>query len=426
MRITILTMGTRGDVQPYLALALGLKASGHAVKLAASKDFAAMVTERGVDFAPLRFDIRQFLEDPANRGAFESKRAALALYRRVGPMMRGVLDDAWLAAQGADAILYHPKILNGPDIAEKLRVPGWIAFYLPALSPTRAFASPLLPGPPSWGGWLNRLSHHFFLRLMIVPFFRLINRWRVEALGLPREPYRGATWRRYGPRVMKLYGFSRHLVAPPGDWDKSAQVTGQWFLDSAANWTPPPELAEFLAAGPPAVAVGFGSIAGRTPERTTELVLEGLRLAGQRGVVVGGWGGLQRAEAPATVRFVEAVPYHWLLPRVAAVVHHGGAGSTAEGLRAGKPTVVCPFFGDQPYWGRRVQALGVGPAPVPQKRMTAAALAAAIREAVSNEEMRRRAEGLGGSLRAEKGVERAVELIEQELMGQGGVPAGPG
>jgi sterol 3beta-glucosyltransferase len=192
-------------------------------------------------------------------------------------------------------------------------------------------------------------------------------------------------------------------------------MTGQWFLDRPADWTPPEDLSRFLAAGPAPVFVGFGSIAGRSPSQTTALVLEALQIAGQRAVVVTGWGGLCTIQAPATVQFVDAAPYEWLFPHTAAVVHHGGAGSTAEGLRAGKPSVICPFFGDQPFWGKRVYALGAGPRPLPQKGLTAQALALAIKTAVTDAGIRRRAEALGEKLRAEKGVQRAVQLIHAAL-----------
>jgi sterol 3beta-glucosyltransferase len=188
-------------------------------------------------------------------------------------------------------------------------------------------------------------------------------------------------------------------------------MTGQWFLDHPADWTPPEDLSRFLAAGPAPVFVGFGSIAGRSPSQTTALVLEALQICGQRGVIVTGWGGLCAVPGPAAVCFVASVPYDWLFPRSAAVVHHGGAGSTAEGLRAGKPSVICPFFGDQPFWGKRVCALGAGPRPLPQKRLTARALAEAIKVAVADVGMRNRAEALGKKLRSENGVQRAIEAF---------------
>jgi sterol 3beta-glucosyltransferase len=201
------------------------------------------------------------------------------------------------------------------------------------------------------------------------------------------------------------------LIPQPVDWDNSTEVTGTWFLEKPKDWQAPDELVDFLGAGAPPVFVGFGSIAGTAPETTTAVVLEALRLCRQRAVIVSGWGGLPALRAADKVRFIESVPYDWLFPRVAAVVHHGGAGSTAEGLRAGKPTVVCPFFGDQPFWGRRVQKLGVGPRPVAQRGLTAKALAEAIHAAVTDDGVRQRAAVLGEKIRAERGVERAVELI---------------
>jgi sterol 3beta-glucosyltransferase len=415
MKITILTLGTRGDVQPYIALGLGLQDAGFNVTIGTSKDFQGMVASYGLPFAPFQFSIREILADPDSRAAFESKRAALRLYRKVAPLMSRLLDDVWAATQGAQALVYHPKILNGLDIAEKLNIPALLAFYLPALSPTRAFPAPFIPGPATWGGFLNKISHQVFLRLMTAPYHRLLNRWRAQALGLPPRPFCSEGRKRYGKSIPKLYGYSRHIVPTPIDWDETAQVTGHWFLDSPADWQPPHDLTEFLAGGPPPVLVGFGSITGSSPERTTAVVLEALRLSEQRGLLVAGWGGLSNTPVPNNVYFLESAPYGWLLPRVAAVVHHGGAGSTAEGLRAGKPTVICPFFGDQPFWGRRIFELGVGPAPIPQKRLNAQDLANAIRIAANDEGMLRRAGELGAKILAEDGVARAVQIINREL-----------
>jgi sterol 3beta-glucosyltransferase len=150
-----------------------------------------------------------------------------------------------------------------------------------------------------------------------------------------------------------LYSFSRHVLPPPKDWSENVHVTGYWILDETNCWQPPPELLDFLDAGPPPIFVGFGSMGGRNPARTTRLVLEALAKTGQRGLLVTGWGGLETEEEPDNVFKVENAPYDWLFPRMAAVVHHGGAGTTAAGLQAGKPSVICPFVADQPFWGQR-------------------------------------------------------------------------
>jgi sterol 3beta-glucosyltransferase len=220
---------------------------------------------------------------------------------------------------------------------------------------------------------------------------------------------------RFGHRVPKIYGYSAHLVPTPRDWDSSNHVTGQWFLPQSADFEPPADLVRFLSAGEPPVAVGFGSISGRTPERTTQAVMQALVMAGCRAVIVGGWGGLAAVQNSERVHYVRSVPYDWLLPRVAAVVHHGGAGSTGETLRAGKPAVVCPFFGDQAFWGRRVAAVGAGPEPIPQRQLTPESLAGALRVVLADPGMRRRAEELGARVRAEEGVKAAVSVIQREL-----------
>jgi sterol 3beta-glucosyltransferase len=416
MKIALLTLGTRGDVQPYIALGLGLQESGHTVTLGTSRDFQQMVCGHGLGFYPFEFSVRSVLEDPDSRAAFSSKRAALRLYRRMAPLMAGLLDDAWKAAQGAELILFHPKILNACDIAERLGVPAMLAFYLPACSPTRSFPAPFIPGPVTWGGLVNKISHKLFLRIMTLPYHRQLNRWRVQAVGLAPRRWRGEVEARFGGSVPKIYGYSSHVIPIPPDWDNSAHVTGQWFLKTPVTYQPPDDLQQFLAEGPPPVCFGFGSITGATPERSTAIVLQSLEMAQLRGIVVTGWGGLPAVPNHRdTVRFVDSVPYDWLLPRVSAVVHHGGAGSTAESLRAGKPTLICPLFGDQPFWGQRVFALGVGPRPIHQTRLNAEALAEALRTVTTDAEMRARAEALGNKVSAEDGVRRAVEIVEDHF-----------
>jgi len=174
-------------------------------------------------------------------------------------------------------------------------------------------------------------------------------------------------------------------------------------------------LVDFLAAGLPPVYIGFGSIAGKSPAKTTTIVTEALKKSGQRGIIATGWGGLEASLLPETMFTIDQAPHNWLLPHVAAVVHHGGAGTTAAGLRAGKPTIICPFFGDQPFWGSRISELRVGPEPIPQKELTVENLATAIHVAVTDENMGRRAAALGEKIRIEDGVGRAVQFIEQAV-----------
>lgn len=210
-----------------------------------------------------------------------------------------------------------------------------------------------------------------------------------------------------------LYAYSERLLSRPADWPASAQITGAWFLDEADDWEPPTALQAFLEAGPAPVYVGFGSMGAAHAEARAATVLESLQKAGERAVLAAGWGGLKATELPTSVFMLEAAPHDWLFPRMKAVVHHGGAGSTMAGLRAGKPTVICPFLGDQPFWGHVVQRAGVGPAPVFQKSLSAEGLGRAIRAALEPGIVRQ-AMAMGERIRAENGVERAVCIIERE------------
>jgi UDP:flavonoid glycosyltransferase YjiC (YdhE family) len=184
-------------------------------------------------------------------------------------------------------------------------------------------------------------------------------------------------------------------------------------VDAQDGWAPPADLIDFLQAGSPPVYVGFGSLSHRNPQETADLVLQALEQANQRAVLLSGWSGMQDLKVPDTTFVIDSIPHAWLFPRVAAVVHHGGAGTTAAGLRAGKPSVIVPFFGDQPFWGRRVAALGVGPAPIPRRKLTVERLARAIHQAVTDEDMCQRASQLGATIRAEDGLAQAAAVVQR-------------
>lgn len=414
MKIVILTVGSRGDVQPYLALALGLQRAGHAVTLATNTTFADFVAEHGVEYAPLRADYLELAQSEAGRKALTSGGGKMALLKQVMPLLRNILDDAWTTAQDAEALIYHPKTLAGYHLAEKLGVPGIVSLPAPILTPTRAFPNPVLVAGRSLGGPLNCLSYTLMLPLLTVPYMRMVNAWRREALGLGPRGMFASELVRGGRPVPVMYAYSPEVVPTPADWPPTTIAAGYWFLDRPDGWQPPADLARFIEGGPPPVYVGFGSMTTADPAATARLVADALRLAGLRGVLATGWGGLDRAALPADVFALEAAPHDWLFPQMAAVVHHGGAGTTAAGLRAGRPSVVVPFIGDQVFWGHRVHALGVGPRPIPQKRLSAERLAEALRQATDPETVRRAAK-VGARLRAEDGVRNAVNFVAAQL-----------
>lgn len=410
-RILILTAGSRGDVQPYIALGIGLRQAGFEVVLATDPSFSSFVTGYGLDFAPIYAPFAQLAQTDAGKAALSGKKAFSL--KQIMPMLRRMMDDAWRVAEQSqpDAVIYHPKPLAGYHIAEKLDVPGFLAMALPGYSPTRAFFNPVLGGGDR-GGFLNRLSYTAFFKVALLPYRGLINSWREEKLKLP--PFQTESTLQ-GQAVPKIYAYSHHVVPVPSDWDSSSFATGYWFLNSLADWEPPSELVRFLATGPAPVYVGFGSMVAKDSRQLTNTILEAVKLSGQRAILATGWGGLEPSELPDNVYLLKSAPHDWLFPQCAAVVHHGGAGTTGASLRAGKATVICPFIGDQPFWGRRIFELGVGPRPIPQKRLTAKYLGQVVREVVTNSEMRLRAESLGVKIRAEDGVMKAVDIVSKRL-----------
>jgi len=393
-----------------------LKEAGQVVRLVTHQDFEELVRSHGLDFWPVGGNVRDIAESREMRERL-GKRSFLAVMSQMAKeAQRGalVLAEGGLAAcQGMDLVLGGiGGLFTGLALAEKLGLPFLQAYYIP-FTPTRAYPSFIAPKLPSWfGGSLNRLSYQAARQIMWQGFRSADRLARQKVLGLPAAPF----WGPYNGGPVQhcpiLYGYSPSVIPPPPDWGDHIHVTGYWFLDPATDWTPPSALVEFLQAGSPPVYVGFGSMSSRKPEETADIILEALARSQQRAIMLSGWGGLRLANPPDTVFVLGSVPFSWLFPRVAAVVHHGGAGTTSAGLRAGVPSIVVPFFGDQIFWGQRVVELGVGPKPVPRKRLTVERLAQAIQEALTDQTMRQRAVNLGSVIQSEDGVARAVAVVQ--------------
>ena len=414
--ISIVASGSRGDVQPYIALGQGLQAAGYNIRLLTSNDFETLVTEAGLTFCSTGESVERLLQSDAWRKTLESSNFLSILSHMRAEMKRGAVETAQRLPRllaGSDLILTGLSGMTGVfAVAEMLKIPVMQTFVFP-FTPTQEFPSPLTPGL-AFGRQLNRLSFHATQQIFWQSF-KMTDITTRKTLGLEKGSFWGPFRALAMKRVPALYGYSRHVLPRPKDWPEQHQVTGYWFLDAADDWRPPADLVEFLEAGEPPVYIGFGSMGGRNPQEAGQIALAALERSGQRGVLASGWGGLQITRLPETVHLISSIPHSWLFPRMAAVVHHGGAGTTAAGLRAGVPSIVVPFMGDQPFWGQRVAALGVGPRPILRKKLTANDLAEAIGEAVSSARMRQRAAELGQKLRAEDGVAVAVALIDHFL-----------
>jgi len=413
MRIAIIAPGSRGDVQPYIALGKGLQNAGHYVRLVSHSNFESLITSYGLEFWSFGNDVKDAVENSKMRELTEKGNFLLLMAKMAKEAQREALrfaEGGLSAAQGMDIMLAGiGGVFIGTAIAEKLNIPLVQAYVFP-FTPTQEFPSVLTPKIPNV---LNRFSHQLARQLMWQGFRSSDSIARKQVLNLRAAPFLGPFGSKPTQNMPILYGFSPSVIPTPSDWNSNTHVTGYWFVDESDNWQPPTTLLDFLQSGSPPVYIGFGSMSSRNPEQTADLVIQALTQSNQRAILLSGWSGLQKANIPNSVFMIDSVPHSWLFPRVSAVIHHGGASTTAAGLRAGVPTVVIPFFGDQPFWGQRIADLGVGTKPIPRKRLTAERLADAIHEAVTDETIHQRAAELGKQIQAENGIESAAEIISQ-------------
>ncbi|MGT0248840.1 glycosyltransferase [Burkholderia pyrrocinia] len=405
MMLVIATYGTEGDTRPLAALGRALMDAGHDVRLLADAATLGSADALGVPSAPLSGDIRRAIAPDGalsdavrGRGGFNDTSKALAAIANANTAawMREVAD----ASAGCDAILVSGLAsFVGLSVAEYRRVPAIGTGMIP-ITPTAEFASPFLP-PGKLPRWLNRASHRFVNALLWQAFRKATNAARASVCGLPP---RKRVWTDHP----MLYGVSPALLSGPADWPSQVLACGQWHIDASA-WAPSPELSTFLDSGDPPVYIGFGSMAGFDRAAMADALVRALD--GRRALFYPGWSGIDASLLPAHVRVIGDTPHDWLFPRVSMAIHHGGSGTTHSAARAGIPSIVVPFAGDQFFWANRLRRLGVADAPVAGRRVDAAALARAIAFAERGD-TKARATELGERIAQEDGLKLAVGAIE--------------
>lgn len=414
MRAAIVCHDTRGGVQPYLGLGLGLLRAGHEVVLVAPEGYRSFIESVGLECRGLSGDVQENLRNPAVVAAMERGFWAThkLMVEKAGQMIRDTMGECLAACEGAEVIIGgFGGMIVGESVAEKLGVP-FVQAHLQPLAATAEYPG-LLSLPWLRGvGLANRLSHAVSKQVFWQPMRGAVNAARRDVLGLPPCRFWGSVGVVRRPGDVILYGYSPALLPRPTDVGAGHHVTGYWFLDHDGGWTPPPGLAEFLDAGPPPVAIGFGSMSSRDAEATTRLALAAAEQSGQRVVLLAGWGGMSAADLPATAFLTAAVPHSWLFPRCSLAVHHGGAGTTGAALRAGVPSVVVPFAADQPFWGWLLSSKGLGASCGSRRRLTAAKLARAITTTLANKMVLERTAEMGHRVRQEDGVREAVAVLE--------------
>ena len=411
MKITLLTYGSQGDVAPFAALGQGLALASHQVTLAAPERFEFLVNRDQIKFIDFPGDTQQMVQDLVDRAASSWWRMVRSMSSFVLPLGLEVSQIARKACQDADLIVHSFLLTNtGYEIARERGIPDISAQTFPVFTSTSDFPAPAAPDLPL-GGLYCRLTH-----TIVTQTFWQGSRIIYSSLRKKHQELPPLTAWPFNPRnhwqTPILYAFSPQVVPRPVDWREDVHITGYWFSDHDSSWKPDDRLVEFLDKGSAPIAVVFGSTSTRKQAEIHHMVLEALRITNQRSIIVGQKsGGL---DSPNVFWQEGFIPYTWLFKRSAAVIHHGGAGTTGKALKAGIPNIILPFTSDQPFWGRRVYKLGAGPKPIPPKRLAVGKLENAIKAAFYDQVMRKRTQEIGQEIQKEDGIAQAVKIIEEK------------
>ena len=417
--ITLLTSGTRGDVLPYIALGLGLRAAGYDVRIAAPASFRHLIEPGGLTYAPFEGNPSELMVDQGEpltlgRDPILSLRATQNFVRQARAMYPVMLQTAAEACRGSHALLFGLPTLWGAHIAEGLRIPG-IRAVLQPLALTRQFSSTLLPFRPSFLGIGNWLSNWVLTQVTWLAWRQEIDRARRTHFDLPPADWLDPSLRSFPHQPLTLNGFSERIVPRPQDWNEKQIITGYWRNAADILKQEVAPLEKFIDRSPQdTIAIGFGSPGAKDFAHIANILTQALHQAEARAVLTipSQWHRRMKSER---IFPIEYLSHAWLYPRVRVAVHHGGAGTTAASLHAGIPTITIPLGIDQFFWGERVYKLGLGPKPIPQRSLNTDTLAKAIQQALHDESMRERARGISQALCSEDGVQAAVSVLRDVL-----------
>lgn len=417
MRISILTTGTRGDTQPYIALGKELKKLGHQVKIVGFVNYEELVTRHGLDFHPLKEDIAKISKEMAKR-SIESNTPIkfFTSFQKMKPYIKdkqlGVQRDLFEGCEGADAIIYHPGAAIGQFAGEYYGVPTILASPFPMV-PTKDYPA-LIFYKYRWGKIANLLTHHIFEKGFWLTVKSPIASFWKERFGKLPERFMNPYGRKTSKKHTSVMSLSPYVFPSSPNGTKAF---GSWFLnEDLSEWAPPEGLENFIERGEAPIYVGFGSVYEEDADETIKIVIQALRKSGKRGIIGMGWNQFSNKEAYEDMYFIESVPHTWLFPKMAGVIHHGGAGTTAATFQSGVPSVVIPHGNDQFAWGKRTEELGVGTAPIPREKVTVEKLASAVSQMLQPA-MIEKARRLGKQLQKENGARETAQYLHRFLKG---------
>jgi sterol 3beta-glucosyltransferase len=408
MKIAIFTLGTRGDVQPYAVLGKALKLRGHEVVLSTAKNFESLVKSYGLEFVPVDADFQALLD--SEEGKKIRKNPFLAkkqLNKFVYPMMADAFATFYALAKESDRVLFHVKTL-ADNFADQFPDKMISANVIPAIQPTTAFANPVI----------NFLS----LPAFVNKFTYRVTEWGLKMWTKPVNDFRnsvGLPLKFVKPNVPSIYGISEHFLKKPTDYPVNSFFTGFWSDESDVELAQ--DVIDFINAGESPLLITFGSMPFDSKLDLKDLIKQVSKKCNTRIILIKGWGltDVKELEGLSNIKVIDSAPYDKLIPLVKAVVHHGGIGTMAACMKAGKPFLTCPVLyplGDQVFWGKIAVDKGVGLKPLPIKKMTAASFISNIEILLNDESLYTKAKQLSNQLNNEDGVAKAIELIENNCV----------
>ncbi|KAK7709503.1 Sterol 3-beta-glucosyltransferase [Botryosphaeria dothidea] len=424
MNITCLTIGSRGDVQPYIALCKRLIQEGHKAKIVSHEEFGDWVQSHGIEFAPVAGNPAELMQLCVETGMFTPTFLARA-HSTFRGWLSELMETAWQACQGSELLIESPSTMAGVHIAEALEIPYFRAFTMP-WTRTRAYPHAFAVREKKMGGTYNFFTYVLFEEVFWKATANQINGWRKKSLKLPPTNLKKLQIN----KIPFMYNFSPTVVPPPLDFSDWVRTTGYWFLDESQKYTPPQDLTDFINKarkdGKKLVYVGFGSIVVENPKAMEKSIFEAVLKADVRCILSKGWSDRlndkdktkdgnsedEKIKVPPEVHQITSAPHDWLFRQIDAAAHHGGAGTTGASLRAGIPTIIKPFFGDQFFFASRVEDLGVG---IHVKKLNVSAFSRALWTATHDDRMITKARVLGEKIRNEDGVGEAVKTIYRDL-----------
>lgn len=413
MNISIVTIGSRGDVQPYIALALGLNKNGHKVKIITNENFKEFIESYNVDFYPVEGDIREILNSEIGKKTLESGYSFNFLkhfFSILSEYFETLLDAVIQATNDTELIIFSPLAFISHSVAEYRNIKS-ISACLQPMNKTKDFPSFIFSEKLGFIPGYNEISHTILDLASWSLVQKSVNKILFKKF---KQTIKFSDKKRFLEKTNfnYLYGFSKYIIPKPIDWSENHHITGYWFLESQENWSPSKELLDFLNTDKKIIYAGFGSMVNRNPEESSIIILDAIKGSDIKLIVTTGWGGLKIDNITENIYVTDQIPHDWLFPKINAAIHHCGAGTTSAVLKAGIPSISVPFFSDQPFWANRIYNLGLSTKPINRKDLNSSNLRSAIKESLDNSNMINRCKIMGDKVSSENGVMNAVRIIE--------------